>query len=73
MIIRLGVETLLEKLWETINRYENNLNRKKNLVKPFHEKKSKGEELDVSEHTRMLILEAKIQQLDEIIDDLKYL
>ncbi|ALS22218.1 hypothetical protein [Paenibacillus naphthalenovorans] len=63
----------MHDLKETISRYESTLVRKKNLVKPFHFRKSKGEDLDISEHTRMLILEAEIQQLDEIIEDLKYI
>jgi predicted nucleic acid-binding Zn-ribbon protein len=61
-----------QALKEIIEEYEKTVTRKENLVRPFHKRKSKDEEpLDISEHTRMLILEAEIQQLKEIIADLR--
>lgn len=62
-----------KKLNEMITYHQNNLNRMENLVKPYHDKRNKLIELTNNEYTKMLILEAEIQQEREFIEDLKYI
>jgi hypothetical protein len=62
----------MEALKEIIEEYEKTLVRKENLVKPFHlRRRNDDEPLIENEYTRMLILEAEIQLLKEVIADLK--
>lgn len=56
-----------------ITQYQERLQRKENMVKPYHTKQNMLVELDNKEYTRMLVLESEIRQLNEFIDDLKYI
>lgn len=56
-----------------IEQYEKSLERKRNLIKPYHDKKKTLEDLTVNESTSLLILEAEAQLLREFVDDLKYI
>jgi hypothetical protein len=49
------------------------LKRQQSLVKPYHDKRNKLEDLSNNEYTNMLVLEAEIQQIEEFIEDLKYI
>lgn len=62
-----------ERINYMLTYHETTLKRKENLVKPYHDKRNKLEDLTISEYTSMLVLEAEIQQEREFIEDLKYI
>jgi chromosome segregation ATPase len=68
-----GVSNMLEKLNQQLKMYEERLERKRNLVKALHDKQNGLNELSQSEYTQMMVFESEIRQLEEIIEDLKYI
>lgn len=62
-----------EKIDYYINFYEKSLTGMKNLVKPYHDKRNKLEDLASNEYNSMLVLEAEIQQVAKFVEDLKYI
>lgn len=62
----------MKELEKIIEQYKKDCARKERLLKPFHDKKRGIEDLKINEHTEMLILEAEIRQLKEVIEDLEY-
>lgn len=63
----------MKELEKIIEQYKKDCARKERLLKPFHDKKRGIEDLKINEHTEMLILEAEIRQLKEVIGDLSYI
>ncbi|MWV44911.1 hypothetical protein GRF59_14915 [Paenibacillus sp. HJL G12] len=57
---------------ELIEQYKRSLERKENLLKPYHNKKKGTEDLSVNESITMLILEAEIRLIKEFLEDLDY-
>jgi len=62
-----------EKVDYYINFYNESLTRMKSLVKSYHDKRNKFEDLTTNEYNSMLVLEAEIQQTSEFVEDLKYI
>lgn len=63
----------MDKINERIGYYNKTLKVKQNLVKKYHDKRNKLEELKNNEYTDMLVLEAEINQIEEFMEDLKYI
>ncbi|GCD12632.1 hypothetical protein [Clostridium tagluense] len=61
------------KVKKLLSNYKKMLEKRESLVKPYYTKRNENIILTNDEHAKMILLEARIQQIKEFIDDLKYL